>query len=255
MHVVTSKRRALAPLWIAVAVFAATLFPPTASAQDFHLAWNTCYYDGGLTDLTLPCDDRDAYVKLYVSFDLSEPIPDVSSLIIDLPLFVDAPTRPAFWDFETAATPGRCNKGLYMQCGVGAACPDHVQLFPECSTYVGYIVTSTNSALIRGFVEVAAGHSAVTLEPGRYSAAAFGILIAYASENGGPCDGCTTPVRFGEPPDGGPFAAPKVVVESASGRRLLASSLCVTANGGGTLACETTPTRQTTWGAIKALFR
>lgn len=242
-------------------------FARPGAASSLHLSWNACLDDGGVENITFPCNQPGTPVVLYASFELSQPA-EVLALNFRLNFFVDDVTMPPFWDFQTPYSSGGCNPGLAVLSDSPNACPSAIAPLSGGNVVYSYVI-------IDGYVAPGAPNPAsptegrivgtlyqdlttpIDLAAGQtYFAYALEFYPDAAIEAGGSCAGCSTPVNLLQPNLERSVLRSRVTFDLAAGGTysIYPDHTCVTANGGFGV-CLPTPTRRSTWGLLKSLYR
>jgi hypothetical protein len=229
---------------------AAPLLGATARAQDrLSLAWGDCRLGGGRADSALVCGDLLDRLALVCSFSLASPVDSVigAEFVIDVQS-AESPL-PDFWEFGT----GGCNSS-----GPSAIPPP----VSSCADAWGGLGSALllearpgepggAPSRIRLIVEAwVPSTQARTLDAGvSYDA----VALEFASERLGRCAGCRTPaclvlnsVRL--------LRAPGALDLLISGADSFPDNFATWAGGAGA-DCNSVPTRRSTWGRVKALYR
>lgn len=237
------------------------------AASSLHLTWTRCYEDGGVEDVTFPCDRPGTPVILYATFDLNQPT-EVLALNFRIDFFVDDTTVPPFWRFQTPLSSGGCNPGLAVLSEAPDACPSAIAPFAGGTTLHSFVVLAPTVApgspnpstppearivgalfrdLTRG-IPLAAGTT--------YFAYGLVFYSDAAIEAGGSCAGCGARVNLLQPQQERAVIRSRLILDLNGGGTdtIYPAATCITANGGFGV-CMPTPTRHTTWGLLKSLYR
>lgn len=231
-----------------------------ASFAGLDLGWGNCITDGGTADAALPCAGF-AGADLYGEFQLDNAVG--SFIALDFSLDIQTTTDPSgdFWNFAL----GECNDGnltlddaRFGQClnsnatpcfATGAQCQNG---FAWASGFGG-----TNRARLVGSIFRDATAPVALAASTSYFAFKFSFFTFSAVEGGGgSCVGCSDPVAivWNSAVASGLSAGvgTEAQEEPIEGPGLVDN--CATANGGTSL-CSATPTKNTTWGQVKSLYR
>ncbi len=242
------------------------LSPITAAAGGVNLRWNACFGDGGAIDRTSLCNTNNGNAgQMVVSYKVFADVPQAifCDMVIDLAA-ADA-TLPAWWTVLL----GGCRQfgitGNSTISGLAVNCVDW-----SGGTATGGLQTSTVGAVFgpasaRMVVGFQAPLPVPVLANGTEYFAGNVVLSNTKTTGAGSCTGCTTPVCLAvssvglyTPPPGGGVATRTVVITNANSP----GSNFVTWQGGagasstlGGNCPAATPAQNSTWGAVKSLYR
>jgi hypothetical protein len=251
------------------------LVPAGTRAAGVSLRWDNCYSDGGVINRTFACDTNAGSERLVMSFMLDSPMSDVAGQEMRIIIMSVSATVPLWWQMKNVGSCRQASLGLNSVVPPGSTnCVDWAH-----GTSVGgigsYVIGGTpgfNSATL--LVAVAVPPSEVaTLGPGQeYSIA--NVTINHAKTVGtGACAGCDQPVclvldyvNVTTPvPENhvtlrdGAFGADSNFARWQDGQE---SGVTLTFPGPNfglyhsyTCQLSATPTRNSTWGAVKSLYR
>lgn len=242
-------------LWMTSALLAVTAHLASASAGGINLGWDDC---GGLpatANRTFACDTNSGSHTLVGSFVAPSGVTAASANEFIMDMQTSGATLSPWWGLRT----GMCREGSLTASfdftSGPFTCYDYWQggSFGAVSMFdppVG------NRARIKGIVAIPAGSPLITSIPEGLEVYSFKALINSAKSTGlGACAGCQdgacivlTSIRINQPvgtPGG------QILVTSPAARRHVTWQSGTSAG-----PCpEVTPTRNTTWGSIKALYR
>ena len=248
------------------AVCLATLFlvapSPARAAQGVSLAWNHCLAQGtGVQNKQFACDVNTGAHVLVGAFTLSSAMPGVNGAEMVLQLGSAGPSLPAWWQLFFA---GSCRQASLTANGnadpADVACPKWGgdQLFVGLATYctsTGTCVdrpSATNQARIK-IIEAVPTEFATPLV-GSQEYFSFNLVIGNAKTVGtDACAGCETPVCIvfnSINVVAGPIVNRFISTPSSPG-----SNFVTWQGGAGTNCPAATPTRNSTWGGVKSLYR
>ena len=224
-----------------------------ASAAGVNLAWNNCVTDGGVQNITFACNVNTGNRGLVGSFVVDGDIPIVNGneLVVDLQSASAA--LPDWWQFTTA---GVCRQtALSIAAHNGANCPDMFegQASMNIAAYQLAKHGLANEARILCVNAVQAA-AVVTLFAGQEYGIARWTITNTKTVGSPSCTGCTVPVCI-------VFNWAYISVVGHNNNNTLTSaanpgSNYVTWQGGaGTNCPAAVPTRNTTWGSVKSLYR
>ncbi len=238
---------------VASGVLLGALVANTAGADDLSLRWNECPEGGGLAQRTSACGNPLAVEHLLASLQLSTAVDSVVAIEMVVDVISASATLPDWWRFGS----GGCNSGAltasadYSALG---ACSDPfsgagvavVQTWfvtqPRGGANMARMIVTT-SVLASQLVEIGAG------------APYYGADVRLSHiRSSGPsaCTGCLTDVCL-------VFNSAQLVRHPATEP----AEVTVLPSGGSNTAvwqgnssnCSLVPARNTTWGAIKSLYR
>jgi|KBSSwiStaDraftv2_1062776.scaffolds.fasta_scaffold32212_1 hypothetical protein len=258
---------ALVTLALASPAFAATT-PPGVNIR-----WDNCFDDGGLMNKTFACNTNAGQEQLVVSLVLAEPMLDVSGQEIVVDIRSASATLPAWWAFKNAGT-CRLNSLAFTVGAVGSEV--------NCTEWSGgqavggigaYQIGSPgpNGALLKAAVAVPSTALAA-LDPGVEYISGRLRINNLKTTGTGACAGCTEPVciyltsiNVTSPvlgnnvrlTTGANDVASQIVTWQDGLVRNLASN-CGLVGCFPTFDCVLAPptsARNSTWGAVKSLYR
>jgi hypothetical protein len=238
------------------------------AGQGVNLRWNACLGDAGTANRNFACNTNTGSETLVASFELGTDLPLISGNEVVIDLASAGTAIPAWWQMWT---PGSCRpSSLSMNATISAsadACADwaNAQAFGGIAAYdIGS--RGVNTARIKLALSVAVlSLSGLSAGQEYFS---FNLVIIHAKTVGtGACAGCTTPVCI-------VFSSDKLTTPVPALDRMITGptngtdSNFITWQGGagvvvppgpwgaGGSGCPSaTPTRRTTWGAVRALYR
>ena len=254
-----TRPSALAILFLAGSLFAVPAAAWTAGGCN--LRWDHCYGDGGVANRNFACDTNAGTDFLIASFVPQADIPNAFGIEFMMHLAADAATMPAWWQFKNAGTCRQASiSGTTIPLDVFGACPDWSDLRAGggiASYTLG--AGSPNVARLIGSTSLPDGIS--TNLSGLTELFLFRLIVTRAKTVGsGACAGCQTPVCI-------VFNTVNVRTTIATshwiqGPANLTDSDFATWQGGGapvtprgTGCPAATPTKHSTWGAVKSLYR
>lgn len=236
----------------------------TAAAEGVNLAWNACLGDAGVAWYAqFACDTNSGAHFLHGSFVLGSPMPAVAGLEIVLDLRSASPVLPPWWEYKNAGTcrTGSLSTQLFPN-GDAVVCEDWAQ-GQAVGGLASYCIGNTSSpgctisefpadwARIKLAAAVPPEHARDLVANQSYFA--FALRIDHAKTVGaGACDGCTTPVCI-------ELRSVNVVPREGASRLLFfpasPGSNKVRWQTNAATCPAATPTKASTWGAVKALYR
>ena len=223
-----------------------------ASAAGISLTWNACHGDGGVQNLDFACDTNTGSRVLIGSVQLGSDLANMNGEELVVNLASTSATLPDWWRFFSA---GNCRQtALSIAAHEGTNCTDPFGGMASMNI-ASYVVggQSPNYARLLSVNAVQAA-AVVTLFAGQeYSLASW--RITNSKTVGSPsCAGCTTPVCI-------VFSSANIItLDNPTGIKLTepaipGSNYITWQGGGGTFCPAATPTRNSTWGAVKSLYR
>ena len=247
-RIASAASRALAGV-----LLVACLAARPATGAGLSIAWQDCRppLGGGFTDQAFGCNSDIVEFPLFPSFSLPASMDSVYSMELVIDFDIAADPLPAWWQMA----PGCRTNGWAADGTASTSCNDAWNN-QGTGSFQGWIPGTPGSSTRHARLLVAAGtlpQNAVTLL-GNASYTACRILLR--TTNTVSCNaGCTTPacmvfnsllVRARHTP-----SDQTILV---SGGELGGSDRIVWQGGAGA-DCAAVPTRRTTWGAVKALYR
>lgn len=222
-------------------------------AQGIALGWGACVADGGQVNVNFACDTNAPTRALAPSFVLPSAMAGVGSVQGVVDIVADAATLPAWWEF----TGCRSGSLQYTPTSVG---PILCTLWNDFATIGGinsFVVGTTgpNTARITftSFAGITGGRS---LTAGT-EYVVTGLVVNSTRTAGVPsCSGCGTGVCL---------TLSRLTISAPTGSIAMTAAfpgshgVTVTWQGGGSgpggTCAAATPTRGSTWGAVKSLYR
>ena len=269
--------RPFAALWSLVLALAVPV-RAASTPPGVNIRWDNCYADGGVLNRTFACDTNTGSERLILSLELASEMAEVSGLEFYMDLGTAAATVPAWWLFKNVGTCRLTSLGMTVTLPSGAANCEDWSSGQAVSGIGAYNVGSLGlqTAEIRAVAAVPPT-ALINLSPGiEYYAVTFTINHAKTVGTGA-CGGCETPmcifastVRLTTPVAGGGI----VLNRGANSDSQYATwqnglptdvhrgpcffplgELCQTFHQSFTCVLASTPTRGSTWGAVKSLYR
>jgi len=222
-----------------------------ASAAGLSLAWNACHGDGGVQNLDFACNTNTGNRALVGSVQLGSDLANMHSDELVVNLASTSATLPDWWQFVTA---GSCRQfALSISAHEGTNCSDPFAGMGSMNI-ASYVVGGQSPSYARLLsVNAIQQSAAVNLMGGaEYSLASW--RITNIRTVGSPsCAGCTTPVCIVF------TSANLITLDNPIGIKLTDSaapgSNYITWQGGGGICPAATPTKNSTWSAVKSLYR
>jgi len=236
-------------------VAAMLLVASSAFAAGVRLSWTTCAGDGLVQNKTFACASNTGSNVIVASFVLDNTIAEVNGNELLLDLITQAtPILPDWWQLFSL---GSCRQtALSIAAHDGAGCPDMFALQASMNI-AAYQLNKPNGGTPLGTARIlcvnAVQQSAiVTLDPQFEYAIAKWTITNAKSVGTGSCAGCSTPVCF-------VLNRANITTEGGISDTALESGAApgenmITFQGAGA-DCQAVPTRNTTWGAVKSLYR
>ena len=249
-----------------------------SSPPGVNIRWDNCYADGGALNRTFACDTNTGSERLIISFELDTEMEEMSGIEIYMDLGAAAVTLPAWWQFRNAGTCRQTSLNMNVTLPNGAVNCEDWSSGQAASGIGAYTIGSLGpqTAEIRAAAAVPASALAHLFPGIEYYAVT--LTISHAKTVGtGACGGCETPmcifastVRLTTPVVGGGV----VLNRGANSDSQYATwqngqptdvhrgpcffplgELCQTFHQSFSCVLSTTPTRSSTWGAVKSLYR
>ena len=257
------------------------LAPSRAHAvQGLALAWNHCHGDAGWAqNADFACNTNVGTHVMVGLFQLASPMETVIGEEIVLDLATASPSLPPWWQLKNT---GFCRQlslsATFIPDPADVGCPDwsaglsvggiggYCTAFNAMPGGCGIPSQPANTARIKLIAAVAGANAQDLLGGQNYFA--FSLSINHAKTIGtGSCDGCATPVCIVL--NSIMVAAPGAFIGDTfvSDQRFITATTAPGSNfitwqggggvvGGGGIGCPAaTPTRQSTWGNVKSLYR
>jgi len=233
-----------------------------AAGEGTNLRWNACIGDGGTINRNFACDTNSANHVLVGGFELAAGMTDVSGNEIVVDIASASPNLPAWWHFRNAGT---CRQNalsfntaispLAVNC---ADWGDGLSVGGVGAYNIG--ARGPNTSRIVAATAVPPASLAALFAAQEYFS--FNVVINSAKTVGSPnCVGCLDPVCI-------VFNSVNLTTPVAANNRRLVGpangfdSDFATWQGGGGVVVQgvpgcgaATPTRASTWGTVKSLYR
>ena len=223
-----------------------------ASAAGLNLRWQNCAGDAGVQNRTFVCTNNLGSNLLVGSFVLDADLPVVNGNELVVDLASASAALPDWWKFGAAGT---CRQlSISIAAHDGAACPDMFvgQASMNIAAYqMGLHGANSARILCVNAVQFAAIQD---LFGGQEYGIAHWTINNQKSVGTGSCAGCLTPVCV-------VFNSANITTETAGVNVRLTneaapgSAYCVWQGGTGTNCPAATPTKNSSWGAVKSLYR
>jgi hypothetical protein len=245
-------RRSLA----AIACLALAAAAPAVHAAGLDLTLDGCNTGTGVQTLAPACGESSTLFSIVGCFQLATDVAGVMGLDLALDVEVEGLTLPDFWMFDacnatgvtfSVARPATGCDGAAELWGAGGGEADFTRAYlsrPNGLMTRGRLVASIDR--IADPVDVAAGTNQFAFE--------LQLSVVNASESGGACAGCATPIvvswtsaEVRSIAEAHPAPIP-ILGAGLTGR-------CVRLSGADPMTCLATPARNLTWGRLKALYR
>ncbi|MEQ1833845.1 MAG: hypothetical protein ABL977_12385 [Candidatus Eisenbacteria bacterium] len=245
-------------------VAAMLLTASSAMAAGLNLRWQNCLGDAGTADRTSACASNLGNAGTLVgSFVIDNDIIGVTGVECVLDVLAAGGTLPQWWEYNapggtvgcrgTAMTANAAISGSAVNCfdwAGGAAAGGLAAYRSTDDQSIDPASRPAHKRIIIGFA-VAAPTDVVAGPGAEYFA--FNTVITNAKTTGaGNCLGCATPVCI-------VFNSINIVPGTAAGTVIGAGTAAgtnfATFNGGAGANCLLVPTKNTTWGQVKSLYR
>jgi hypothetical protein len=230
-----------------------------AHAAGVNLRWDNCYGEGAsaLPNKTFACDNNAEAFRIVGSFVLAAPASQVSHIDAVVDMVSSGASLPAWWN----VSPSGCRTGSMNVDGAwnpaNQICEDWTNVGSASSSSIAFTVGALGPNTLRVQLSVASDPQNLLPGPEYFS---FNLnLNSIKTVDPGACSGCNIGACI-------VLSSLKVaradnsVAESLATPSGGANSNYVTWQGGSNstiLGCPaaTTPTRSTTWGAVKRMYR
>jgi hypothetical protein len=233
-----------------------------SAAPGVNLRWNSCLVDGGAINKNFACNTNSGVNTLVGSIQVAADILQASGHEVVVDLASEGASLPAWWQFKNAGT---CRPiSLSMNFAISAAAVDCVDWASgQAAGGIGAYnigVKGPNTARVVAAIAVPASALADLFVGTEYFV--FNLAINNLKTVGtGACADCQTPVCL-------VYVSDRVTTQVPANDRILlgatngTDSFYATWQGGGvpvtwlgTGCPRATPTRNTTWGAVKSVYR
>ena len=251
-----SGPRRWAPMVAGLALALCCVLGPAAStgwAAGLSLGWQDCRASGGAgaDNQQFGCNSEFIVLPLHAAFVLAAPVDSVVSFELVIDVDVAATTLPLWWSMA----PGQCRAGGWSADTFPAgSCNDPWQ-GQGVAAFQGWFQGQPGDSPRHGRLLVAAAASPGTFVALEENAAYSAARVLLRTDKTLTCEGCSTPACL--------------VFNSVLIRRLAGSSFetvqlsapeapgleRATWQGGSGADCQAVPTRRSTWGAVKSLYR
>lgn len=247
---------------------------PAAAAPGPHLSWDHCWGDGQVANKNFACDTNAGSEALIVSYESPVALSGLTGVEVTIHISATGQTLPAWW---SAFNLGACRLRAFSAVAVGDPASTCVDLYGGVAG--GGIAAYTVGALGANTVRLLAAAAVPTdrtfaIGPGVEDFALRVNLSHGQSAGAGACAGCNVPVCLGVGIINavGPPGVEGILMLGSSGVGgsaatvtwqsgvVLGYSVAVENNGGffASLGCSPSgpnPTRGSSWGAVKSLYR
>ena len=238
-----------------------------------NLRWDQCFSDGGVQNKTFACDTNTGSERLVMSFVLDTDMQQVSGNEIILKIQSASATLPSWWSLKSAGTCRQASLGFSSSVPAGAVnCLDWGG-GAESGGIGAYSIGFSGPNTVRVSMAVAVPPTNLSDLVANQEYFSGALTINHAKTVGtGACSGCdqpvciaieqltvTTPVLASNIVVAGGASAPNS--EFARWQNSVETNVtfeCHVMSGCThtfTCADASTPTRSSTWGAVKALYR
>ncbi len=233
-----------------------------SAAPGVNLRWDNCFGDGGLINKSFACQTNSGSSGLVGSFELGADLPGAAAMEVVMDLASAGATLPDWWRFKNV---GACRQNaLSIQAHDGAGCPDWAALMASMNI-AAYQLGGFGPNTARILCANAVSPDAAQNLTGGQEYTVFQLTIDNAKTAGsGACAGCPTPVCI-------VFSSLAMFTsDNADSRKLVGPTngtdsfyaFYATWQGGAGVVTflgqgcpQATPTRNATWGSVKALYR
>ncbi len=242
--------------WCA-AVLAVCVAASSARADEaIELRWLRCTLDGGLASRTFDCNVDLADQPMVVAISVAAPVDSVLGFVADIAMQTSSPTLPDWWQFQ----PGGCRDGLAtadVAFDSGSNCGDP---FSGAGVAVFQSLTPGEPRGLPSQARMLASVAVPSPQPGMLEPGTVYNVCRVVVHGGGTvsppsCAGCLEPVCL---------VLNEVRVLYRSQGVVQTSRLTLPSAGNANwigwqstpgTPCLTVPTRRSSWGALKSLYR
>ena len=223
-----------------------------APAAGTNLRWNACVLDGGVPNRSFACNTNVGSNVLIGSFVLDTGLEQVDADELVLDLVSATPTLPQWWQLKNV---GSCRQtAISIAAQDGPSCPDPFA-FQASMNIASYVVGTLgpNTARLLSLNAVPSDLAVNLIAGEEYTAARWSINNSKTVGTGA-CSGCVVPVcilfRSANITTVGNLNDTKLTMAADAGSNF------VSWQGGDYLyLCYGTPTKNSTWSAVKSLYR
>jgi len=239
--------RRIIPLSLVLLAASATL----VSADGIMLRWQDCAGDAGVQNRTFACDTNTGSHVLAASFVIGYPREHVLETSTVVTFGTASSTLPDWFRF---VSPGSCRQGgISISAQNGASCPDMFEGQASMNIAAYQLrLTSPQTGRLLTVNAVQAQHEVTLLAGQEYGVARFTITSSKTVGTGS-CAGCTVPACIVFNSMG--FLAANNVAFGLRDEAFPGSSYVTWQGGAGANCPAATPTRNSTWGSVKSLYR
>jgi len=240
-----------------IALFAGVLLALSASMASaqggINLAWIDCQ---GPVNKVFACNTNTGTNTMVGSFDPPHTLPEFLGLSGQVDITTDQPTLPEWWKHGTGFCRGTTALATNFDGSTAPTCTDVFfgQAAGGFSYDVGFPTGTSNRARFRVTCAVPFDNR-TQVDPGTEYFAFKGIIQNSKSTGTGACAGCTNPacivlneIQLFQPPE----AADDPILTNLRERNFITWQTPPTGPPGCPL---TTPTRNSSWGQVKSLYR
>jgi hypothetical protein len=238
--------------------------PAAAAAPGLGLRWTDCFGDGGQQNRTFACNSNfGGSDLLMLSFVPASDLSPVVQLEVVLDMTAASAALPAWWEYYNVGSCRQSGVTLFgFQPLPGTACPDWAGGEGGGVNIAAYQVgiSGPNTARLRAVTTDGLASQATLAGGSEYFALRLDVNHQKTAGSGA-CAGCLTPICIA-------FSSLKLIMHPQSGlppsfltgRINATDSDYATWQGGGvpggSAGCSAaTPTRRTTWGAVRSMYR
>ena len=225
-----------------------------ASAAGLSLRWSSCAADGGVQNRAFACNTNLGSHELVLSFVPPVEVLNVFAYDVSADVALASATLPGWWQFYYAGSCRRTSSSFVRHAGLG--CPalfgnvDAEALFRYAS-----LAKPTGWGRMDGAMRVPS-NEATDLAPFQELGLGKFTITNAGTVGTGSCAGCLTPacivfnlVRTYSP------GYDEFIINDFSAEHAPGSNYVTWQGGGGTNCPAATPSRSSTWGAVKSLYR
>jgi hypothetical protein len=247
---------------LAVVLLCSLFSVPEADAAGVNLRWNNCVSEGGVPNVNFACNTNVSSHALTSSFVLPADLNSATAVQVSFNLSMASASVPPWWELVNAGSCRRFSLSANVSLNVNdLICQDWEQGGNAQGGFLNYTIGAFGPATVRivtAFVVVPP--AAENLQAGPEYFAENLVLLNQQTVGIGSCSGCSTPVCIAIESIKIDVAGVTVLVltQPADG---VASNFATWQGGAGAAplpggACPAVvPTRNSTWGSVKSLYR
>lgn len=218
-----------------------------AAAPGCNLSWTNCSITSATQNFAFACDDNGLTRKLIASYRLASATPDFVAVSMTLHFDIWDPGTPAWFQFG----PGGCREGAFAPVSIDSI-SGCTNAYSGGAQAGGFVVEQTRANRWRIHADWAREAGAAQTAHTLYTALVMQLNTTKSFDDGfGRCEGCEVRACFWLP------SLQVLSLSQGMVADLGSADLrdWVSYQGTPPCGCPCTPTQNSTWGAVKALYR